>query len=161
MMFSRSDGFSISPMTRIFFLIPLLETPPPETVLFSYFTALMMSSKLTFAEAILYISTAISTSLSSAPRMAASLICGSRSMRSSKYSAYSLSFSDEKSPVMLMFKIGTSSAIFKSKTVGSTFPPPSMVGHSVSDFTRSTLSFTFCLASSTEISSSNSTKIIE
>ena len=145
----------------MFFLIPLVETLPPETVLFSNRTAFMMSSKLTFAAAILYMSTAISTSLSSAPRMAASLICGSLSIFSSKYSAYSFNFSEVKSPVKLIFKMGTSSAIFKSNTLGSTLPPPSIVGHSVSDFTWSTLSLTFCLASSTEISSSNSTKIME
>ena len=161
MIFSSSLGVLISPITRMFFLIPLFEILPPETVLFSYLTAFIMSSKLTFAAAILYISTAISTSLSSAPRMAASLICGNLSIRSSKYSAYSFSLSEVKSPVKLIFSIGTSSAIFKSKTFGSTFPPPSIVGHSVSDLTRSTLSFTFCLASSTVMSSSNSTKIIE
>ena len=52
-----------------------------------------------------------------------------------------------------------SSERFKSNTLGSTFAPLK-VGQSSEAFSESTSSLTFCLAASTEMSSSNSTVIM-
>ena len=59
-----------------------------------------------------------------------------------------------------MFRIGISSDILKSKTLGSTLAPLN-VGQSSPEDSESISSLTFCLAASTVIFSSNSTTTIE
>ena len=59
-----------------------------------------------------------------------------------------------------MFKIGISSERVNSKTLGSTLAPLK-VGQSSPAVSESISSFTFCLAASTDIFSSNSTMTIE
>ena len=69
MTFSSSFGSLISPTIRMLLRDPCEIKFPPESVMFSYFTAFWMSSKETWAAVILKMSTAISTSLSSTPKM--------------------------------------------------------------------------------------------
>ena len=61
---------------------------------------------------------------------------------------------------MLIFNIGISSDILKANTLGSTLAPLN-IGQSSPDISVSISSFTFCLANSTSIFSSNSITIEE
>ena len=86
---SISEALVKSPTTRTVLRVFPLKTSPPEMVMFSFFMAFAISLKLISMASIFARSTFIFISFPVTPRMSTSVISGSPSILSSKYSAYS------------------------------------------------------------------------
>ena len=152
------NGFKNSPITLTFLLVPFSSISPLEILWFSKAIAFSTSLKLILDACILYKSNATSSSFSWTPLISTPEISTNSSILSSRYSAYSLSLSIEKSPERLIFIMGICSLKFTSVTLGSL---GRSLGKSLSAIAISTLSFTFINASEGEISKLNSTLMLE